>query len=204
VVDATTNKRLAREFKLGAHPESFQMETSGPNSYVNVPDLKQIVVINRNTGNISHWPVAFDNNFPMALDEGGHRLFLATRAPARLAVFDTISGHMVTALPCVQNSDDLYFDAARKRIYVAGGEGYVNVFQQKDGELYNPAARGFLRRWTPARLGTSAREGRGSRSFSWPSLHAQMQERRSWSTPYRTSWLAQTVDQATSTRARSQ
>lgn len=125
------------------------METSGPNSYVNVPDLKQIVVINRNTGNISHWPVAFDNNFPMALDEGGHRLFVATRAPARLAVFDTISGHMVTALPCVQNSDDLYFDAARKRIYVAGGEGYVNVFQQKDGELYNPAARGFLRRWTP-------------------------------------------------------
>ena len=77
----------------------------------------------------------------MALDEGGHRLFVATRAPARLAVFDTISGHMVTALPCVQNSDDLYFDAARKRIYVAGGEGYVNVFQQKDGEHYNLAAR---------------------------------------------------------------
>src|SRR5258708_4234998 len=32
VVDATTNRRM-EEFKLGAHPESFQLETSGPNIY---------------------------------------------------------------------------------------------------------------------------------------------------------------------------
>jgi len=35
------------EYKLGAEPESFQLEKSGPNIYVNVPDLKQIVVISR-------------------------------------------------------------------------------------------------------------------------------------------------------------
>jgi hypothetical protein len=29
MVDATTNKRLDEEFKTGAHPESFQLETSG-------------------------------------------------------------------------------------------------------------------------------------------------------------------------------
>jgi YVTN family beta-propeller protein len=33
-VDATTNERLDEEYKLGAHPESFQLEASGPNIYV--------------------------------------------------------------------------------------------------------------------------------------------------------------------------
>ena len=36
--DATANKRLDDEFKLGAHPESFQLSGSGPNIYVNQPD----------------------------------------------------------------------------------------------------------------------------------------------------------------------
>ncbi len=141
LVDATLNKRLAKEFKIGGHPESFQLETSGPNIYVNVPDLKQIAVINRNTGAISRWPVPFDGNFPMALDEADHRLFVVTRAPARVAVFDTISGRLVTALPCVQGSDDAYFDAARKRIYVPGAEGYISVFQEKDADHYELLAQ---------------------------------------------------------------
>jgi hypothetical protein len=65
-----------------------------------------------------------------------HRLFVGTRTPARLAVFDTNSGHMIAALPCVQDTDDLYYDVARRLIYVAGGEGFINVFQQKDADHY--------------------------------------------------------------------
>jgi len=76
----------------------------------------------------------------MALDEPDHRLFIASRTPPRLAVFDTDSGHLLAALPCVQDSDDLYFDATRRRIYVAGGEGYINVFQQ-DTDHYQPLAK---------------------------------------------------------------
>lgn len=161
VVDATTNKRLPREFKLGAHPESFQLEVAGPNIYVNVPDLKQIAVINRNTGAVSSWSVKFDSNFPMALDEAGHRLFVATRAPARLTIFDTNSGALVAALPCVQNSDDVYFDAARKRIYVSGGEGYISVFQQKDTEHYELVAQ------VPSAVGarTAGYFGKGHKGF---------------------------------------
>jgi hypothetical protein len=41
-VDATTNQRLDEEYKLGGEPESFQLESSGPNIYVNLPDLKQV------------------------------------------------------------------------------------------------------------------------------------------------------------------
>jgi DNA-binding beta-propeller fold protein YncE len=141
MVDAATNQRLPEEFKLGAHPESFQLASSSPELYVNLPDLKQIAVINRRTHAIVRWPVAFESNFPMALDEPGHRLFVATRSPARLAVFDTSTGRLVTALPAVQDADDLYFDSARKRLYIPGGEGAISVFQQQDPDHYKLLAR---------------------------------------------------------------
>lgn len=141
MVDATTNQRLPEEFKVGAHPESFQLEQSGPNIYVNLPDTKQIAVVNRKTGAVSRWALELEGNFPMALDEANHRLFVATRSPARMAVFDTSNGHLLAAFSCAQDADDLYYDAARKRIYVSGGEGIISVFQQKDADHYEPLAR---------------------------------------------------------------
>ena len=141
MVDAATNKRLDSEFKLGAHPESFQLAGEGPNIYVNLPDLRQIAVVNRTTHSIIRWPIGFDGNFPMALDESDHRLFVATRTPPQLAVFDTNSGHLVAARPAVQDADDLYYDSARKRVYVPGGEGYISVFQQDDADHYRLLAK---------------------------------------------------------------
>jgi hypothetical protein len=141
MVDATTNERLAEQYRLGAHPESFQLETAGPHIYVNLPDLKQIAVIDRKTRAIARWPMTLEHNFPMALDEEHHRLFVATHQPARLAVFDTNSGRQIAALPCVQDADDVYFDSGRKRIYVPGGEGYISVFQQSDPDHYHPLAK---------------------------------------------------------------
>jgi YVTN family beta-propeller protein len=160
-VDATTSKRLAEEYKLGAHPESFQLETSGPNIYVNLPDLKQIAVINRSNHAISRWPLALEHNFPMALDEADHRLFVGTHEPARLAVFDTTSGRMIVALPSVQDADDLYYDAARKRIYMAGGEGFIYAFQQKDPDHYELIVK------IPTSLGarTAGYFGKGKKNF---------------------------------------
>jgi hypothetical protein len=141
MIDAVTNKRLEEEYKVGAHPESFQLESSGPKIFVNLPDLKEIAVINRKTRAISRWTLTLDANFPMALDEADHRLFIASRAPARMAVFDTESGHVIAMLPCVQDSDDLYYDSTRRRIYVAGGEGYISVFKQTDADHYQLLAK---------------------------------------------------------------
>lgn len=160
-VDATTNKRIEEEYKLGAHPESFQLEMSGPNIYVNLPDLKQIAAINRSTHTITRWPLSLEHNFPMALDEADHRLFVGTHEPARLAVLDTQSGHMTTALPTVQDSDDMYYDAARKRIYMPGGEGFIFAFQQKDPDHYELLVK------IPSSLGarTAGYFGKGKKSF---------------------------------------
>src|SRR6266571_3532709 len=54
-VDAMSNKRLDEVYKIGGEPESFQLEKNGPKIYVNVPDLKQIVVINRTTKALTRW-----------------------------------------------------------------------------------------------------------------------------------------------------
>ena len=136
-VDAMTNKRLDEVYMLGAEPESFQLEKSGPNIYVNLPEPKQIAVINRTTKEIKRWPITVGQNFPMALDEADHCLFVASREPATLSVFDTNTGGMVASLPSVNDSDDLYYSAEHKRIYMPGGEGFIYVFQQNDPDHYS-------------------------------------------------------------------
>jgi len=143
VVDATTNQRLDEVYKIGAHPESYQLEKSGPNIYVNLEDLKQIGVINRTTKKLTKWdlPNKFDENFPMALDESDHRLLIVTRTPPRLVAYDTNSGQVVAMQPCVADVDDLYYDANHKRVYMAGGQGFLDVFQQKDADHYERIAR---------------------------------------------------------------
>jgi DNA-binding beta-propeller fold protein YncE len=137
VIDAATNHRLGDEFTLGAHPESFQLETSGPNIFANLPDLKEIAVINRATHAITRWPLArMEGNFPMALDEANHRLFVGTRTPPRLVVLDTVSGHVVAAIRSSADMDDLYYDSVFKRVYVPGGQGLISVFEQSDPDHY--------------------------------------------------------------------
>ena len=141
-IDATTNQRTEEEYKLGGEPESFQLEKSGPNIYVNVPDLKQIVVINRDTKAMTHWALTgASSNFPMALDEADRRLFVGTHDPPRLVVFDTTSGRQIAVLPSVQDTDDLYFDSDRKRIYMPGGQGFIYTFQMIDPDHYKLLAK---------------------------------------------------------------
>src|SRR5215469_6417453 len=135
-IDAVTNERLDATYKLGGEPESFQLEKSGPNIYVNVPDLKQVKVINRTTKEITQWPVTNLQNFPMALDEADHRLIVGTREPATISVFNTGTGKMIASVPTVQDTDDLYYSAEKKRIFVPGREGAIWVYQQNDPDHY--------------------------------------------------------------------
>jgi hypothetical protein len=49
---------------------------------------------------------------------------------------DSESGKEVARLPAAGECDDVYFDAARKRIYAIGAQGFVSVFQQNDPDHY--------------------------------------------------------------------
>jgi hypothetical protein len=131
MVDPASMERLA-EFKLGSHPESFQLEQEGPRIFVNLPDQEAVGVIDRKTGAVTKWKIpGHGNNHALALDEVRHRLFSASLQPGRLSVIDTHSGGVVANLPCVLGVDDLWLDPTRRRIY-APGAGFIDVFQMED------------------------------------------------------------------------
>jgi DNA-binding beta-propeller fold protein YncE len=142
VIDAAGGRQLAT-IPLQGHPESFQLAKSGPRIWVNVPAAGHVAVVDRKQGKVTDtWPVTGAGaNFPMALDEQHHRLFIGCRRPARLLVYDTESGKQVTSVEIVGDTDDLFYDAPRKRIYVAGGEGAISVLEQRDADHYVPAGR---------------------------------------------------------------
>jgi len=81
----------------------------------------------------------------------------------------------------VQDADDLYFDAGRKRIYMAGREGFIYAFQQNNPDQYQLLAK------IPTALGarTAGYFGKGKRTstvFSWLSPPAQTTAPQSGST----------------------
>src|SRR6266704_3432319 len=131
VIDAGSGKRLEDVAKLEAHPESFQIATSKPVIFANIATKAKVVVIDRATHKVTDWPLTTGKaNYPMALDEADHRLFVVTGKPAQLVALDSESGATVASIPCVNDADDLYYDVGRKRIYVPGGEGFISVSQQ--------------------------------------------------------------------------
>jgi DNA-binding beta-propeller fold protein YncE len=127
-LDAQTGKRLG-DVKLAGHPESFQLEANGPRVYVNVPSARQVAVLDREAMKlITNWPVTEAGaNYPMALDEPGHRLFLGCRRPAKVLVYDTATGTRIASTDAVGDTDDLFYDSRRQRLYVTGGDGAIDV-----------------------------------------------------------------------------
>src|SRR5882724_6393245 len=140
-IDEDGNK--VGETKLDAHPESFQMEKGNPRIYVNLPKSRKIAVVDRDKRTIlATWPLGVMlANYPMALDQADHRLFVITRYPARLMVFDTSTGKTVQRIPTVGDCDDVFYDKASKRIYAIGGEGAISVFEQQGPDHYKESAR---------------------------------------------------------------
>ncbi len=141
-IDPAAAKVLG-EVKLAGHPESFQLERSGTRIFVNVPAADQIAVVDRTAMRvISTWSVAGAKaNFPMALDEANHRVFVGCRRPAKVLVFDTTSGKEVGSFDIVGDTDDLFYDAARKRLYISGGEGFIDVLQAESTNQFMRIAR---------------------------------------------------------------
>jgi DNA-binding beta-propeller fold protein YncE len=141
-MDVAGMKR-AGDIRVDAHPESFQLEKGGTRIFVNVPNAGEIEVLDRAKKTVvAKWPVkAAAANFPMALDEAGGRLFTGCRKPAKVLVLDMGSGKMVAQFPCPGDTDDLFFDGAHKRLYVAGGEGFVEAFEQKSPDEYRSLGR---------------------------------------------------------------
>jgi chromate transporter len=140
IIDVTTRNKMA-DVPLKGHPESFQLDSSGKRIFVNVPGARAIAVVDRtNNQQVGSWPTGeLRANYPLALDEHG-QVLAVFRHPARLGVFQAQDGRLLTSLDTCGDSDDVFVDANRHRLYVICGDGAMDVFAES-GAGYRRAAR---------------------------------------------------------------
>jgi DNA-binding beta-propeller fold protein YncE len=142
IIDAADGKQLG-SIKLSAHPEAFELEKQGKRIFVNVPTARQVAVIDRDKGEvIATWKTdgAF-GNFPIALDETNHRLFVGCRLPSKVVVLNTESGEVVTKVDMSGDPDDVFYDSKRRRIYAICGTGKIDLIEQVDANTYKALAK---------------------------------------------------------------
>jgi len=124
---------------IDGHPESFQLESAGTRVYANLPGIfsSQIIASDRKTMSVQgRWSAGCGGNYPMALDESTSRLFVGCRRPARVEAIDSRSGTVMASTEAVGDTDDLFYDVDRKRIYVIGGEGFIDVIDRQGDTLH--------------------------------------------------------------------
>jgi DNA-binding beta-propeller fold protein YncE len=142
VVNAPDGKQIG-SIKLSAHPEAFELEKNGNRIFVNVPNSRHVAVIDREKGEVVNtWKtdLAF-GNFPMALDEANHRLFVGCRVPSKLVVLNTESGEVVAKIDISGDPDDVFYDSKRHRIYAICGAGKIDIIEQTDPNTYTASTK---------------------------------------------------------------
>ena len=142
ITNAPDGKQIS-SIKLGAHPEAFELEKQGRRIFVNVPNARHVAVIDRDKGEVTAtWKTdgAF-GNFPMALDETNRRLFVGCRLPSKFVVLDTESGKVIAKIDISGDSDDIFYDSKRHRIYAICGAGKVDTVEQTDPNSYKPSTK---------------------------------------------------------------
>jgi len=139
VIDTNAGKKL-RDIKIDSnHVEAVVLEQSGPRLFCNITGQNAVGVLDRNKDSLlATWPLppGDKSNVAMAFDEANHRLFVATRNPGKLIVLNSDNGKAIAELPSVGMVDDAAYDARNRRIYLAG-DGFLDVFQQRDADHYS-------------------------------------------------------------------
>lgn len=123
-------------------PQGFCLEDDGDRVFVCSPKAGQISVVDRQkSATADPWKLgAASGNSPVAYDAATHRLFVGCRKPAELLVMNTDTGKTVATVRTGQGTDDLSFDPANKRVYVACADGVISVVQQDDADHYRNIA----------------------------------------------------------------
>lgn len=142
VIDPQTRTKVA-DIPLKGHPESFQLDSAGTNIFVNVPEASEIAVVARDVRRqIASWPMGnLRANYPMTLDGAKSEVITIFRRPPRLERFQMHGGRRLAGIDVCADSDDVFADPARHRLYVICGEGFVDTLDTSAGEQYARVSR---------------------------------------------------------------
>jgi hypothetical protein len=133
LVDAAKASKVA-DIRLKGHPESFQLGQGGNRAFVNIPNAREIAVVDLSANRqIAAWAMRLASaNFPMALDEEAGRILSVFRSPAKIGVFSMQDGTLVSSTDTCGDADDIFVDRMRHRAYVSCGSGSLDVIDTQD------------------------------------------------------------------------
>jgi DNA-binding beta-propeller fold protein YncE len=133
IVDPVKRAKIG-DVKLEAHPEGFQLDSTGTKIFVNVPSARQIAFVDLALGKVAKTFPMNDarSNFPMAIDHERGRILSVFRNPAKLIAVGTRDGSVLASVTICGDADDVFVDPKRHRVYVSCGEGFIDVFATSD------------------------------------------------------------------------
>jgi DNA-binding beta-propeller fold protein YncE len=132
IIDPATRTKAA-DLRLKGHPEGFQIDETGTQVFVNVPDARDIEVVDLAAGSTRSLPTqGAGSNFPMAIDGEAHRVLVVFRSPPTLMALSSQDGRVAAKIEICGDADDVFVDARRRRVYVSCGEGVVDVLEQSE------------------------------------------------------------------------
>jgi DNA-binding beta-propeller fold protein YncE len=142
IVDTNTRRKVGDIKVDSTNIEAMAIEKNGSRIFANVRDKSLVGVIDREKKTVTAtWPLGeLHGNTPLTYDPVNHRIFVAGRKPPSLVVLDSESGKLIASLPTAEMTDDMTFDPASKRIYVACND-FTVVYLQKDADHYEELGR---------------------------------------------------------------
>jgi DNA-binding beta-propeller fold protein YncE len=129
--------------KLPGQPEAFQLDPERKRLYLNTvkPSAVALVDLTKHEVVARYTPTKLEGFYPMALDREGNRVFVGCRHPAAVLALDARTLKELWTAEIPADTDDLFFDARRKRLYASCGEGFLAVLEGKDGGRFEVVER---------------------------------------------------------------
>jgi YVTN family beta-propeller protein len=133
VIDPATAK-VVTSIDVPGVPEFMVYDESTDRIYLNIKSADTVAVIDPNTNKtVGKWATApATQPHGLALDSAHHRIFSAG-ANGQLAVIDTGSGKVVTAVPITAKVDQIAFDPKSQLVFCAGPDKMSMVRVAADG-----------------------------------------------------------------------
>ena len=134
VID-TVKFALSANLTMASHPEGLDLDEQNRRIFANIADSAEVGVIDGASNTVvAHWNLTgAADNVPMAYDSARQRLYVACRIPATLLALNAATGAEIERVTTGDGADDLFYDAARGRLYVISGTGELDVIQADGG-----------------------------------------------------------------------
>lgn len=137
VVDVRTDE-IVKELTFDSETGMVQFDPIARRVLVNLRSTDKVAEIDPASDTVvAQYPAgSCDFNHGMALDAASRRAFLLCGGNNRLAVFDLNTHKSIAYIPLPPDGDDVQFDPALRRIYVACESGAISVIQEIDANHF--------------------------------------------------------------------